>query len=757
MKKFFLSILVVIALVIGTALVAPSFIDWNAYRAEIAAEIEKATGRAIAIDGAIDVALLPAPKLSLTKARLANLEGAAKPDMVRLEALELRISLMPLLSGKLVVQSVVLKGADIELEHLADGRENWKFKTARKGGSRGSGSGLGNGGETGGDRVSLEQVVIENGTLTYRDSRKGTVKRISQINARIAAATLSGPIAARGRFHLGGVPVDFEFQAGRIVTGASTKISLETKFPDAKAKITYSGFVTPGTPSFTFSGKVSSAGPDLANLVSTLARAGGGKISRKRVFARSYRFTAAVKGGAHAIAINDVSAEVNGTRATGAVNIALGATTDIDAVLKVNRLDLDRWLALAGQAGGRAAAPSRAAKGAPARFSLPRDLNVTLEADIGGFVFNKGVVRDIQFRGRLEKGVARLSRLSARLPGGSDVNLSGRLTASHDKPRFDGRLRLDAGDFRALVRWLGGDDSKIAPDRLRKLHYRTGIGIDPDRIELRDMDLQFDASRITGGVVVALRDRIGMGVRLNVDRLNLDAYLPAKKVQGQGPAAGTDKVDSKKEEKKAAKPVAGGGAQSLLALLGAFDANLRLSAGRLTYQGEQLRGLRLDGTLIGGTLKLEKLSIADLAGARFEAKGTIQALDKSPVPDLDVKLDAKNPRRLLSLVGFPVVIAPEQLAPFSLKGNFKAKGNATRLDIGVSAGKLELTAKGAFADLATAPRVAFELGVKHPSFLDFVRLFDPKFEPEKKIDENAPLILKAKVIGTGLDFKLEGF
>ncbi|MCZ6884968.1 MAG: AsmA family protein, partial [Alphaproteobacteria bacterium] len=261
MKKFFLSILVVIALVIGTALVAPSFIDWNAYRAEIAAEIEKATGRAIAIDGAIDVALLPAPKLSLTKARLANLEGAAKPDMVRLEALELRISLMPLLSGKLVVQSVVLKGADIELEHLADGRENWKFKTARKGGSRGSG--LGNGGGTGGDRVSLEQVVIENGTLTYRDSRKGTVKRISQINARIAAATLSGPIAARGRFHLGGVPVDFEFQAGRIVTGASTKISLETKFPDAKAKITYSGFVTPGTPSFTFSGKVSSAGPDL--------------------------------------------------------------------------------------------------------------------------------------------------------------------------------------------------------------------------------------------------------------------------------------------------------------------------------------------------------------------------------------------------------------------------------------------------------------------------------------------------------------
>ena len=745
-KKILIGFLVVIVLAVAAALVAPSFIDWNAYRAEIAAEVRKATGRAMAIDGRIDVALLPTPKLSLTKARLANLDGAATPDMVRLEALDLRISLWPLLSGKVVVQSVVLKGADIRLEHLADGRENWKFESAHKRGPRGSGGGTGSG--KGGDKISLQQVVIENSTLTYRDSRDGTVKRIGNINARIAAATLSGPFAARGGFGFGGVPIDFDLKTGRIVTGASTKVTLQAEFPEAKAKVSYGGFVTPGKPSVTYSGKVSSSGPDLAMLVSTLARAGGGKIARQPVIAQPYHFAAAVKGGVEAMAVDDITVEINGTRATGAVNVVLGAVTDIDAVLKVNRLDLDRWLVKAGKAGSGAAGAARkgGAKGAKKDFSLPRGLNITLDADIGGFVFNQGVVRDIQFRGRLEKGVARLSRLSARLPGGSDAALSGRLTESRGKPRFDGRVRLDSGDFRALVRWLGGDDLGFAPDRMRKVRYRTGIGIDPDRIELRDMDFRFDASRVTGGMVVALRERIGIGARLKVDRLNLDAYLPKAKAPGRGPAAQDD---------QSKQPAAAGGATAGLALLGDFDANLHLSAGRLTYGGEQMRGLRFDGTLLAGTLKLRKLSIAELAGARVEAKGTVRSIDKSPVPDLSVAVTAKDPRRLLSLVGLAVPVAPEKLAPFKLQGNFKTDGRATRLDLGVSAGKLSLTAKGALADLATAPRVALDVRLTHPDFITFVRLFDPEFKPEKPV--RGPFDLAAKVTGTGLDLRLDRF
>jgi uncharacterized protein involved in outer membrane biogenesis len=749
-KKFFISVLAVVALLVATALVAPSFIDWNAYRGEIAAEVKKATGRAIFIDGRIDVALLPAPKLSLTKARLANLEGAASPDMVRLEALDLRISPWPLFSGRVVVQSVVLKGADIRLEHLADGRQNWQFEKKKRPGSRGSGSRGGARKAMGSDRVRLEQVVIENSALTYRDSRTGKEKSIRQFNARIAAATLSGPFRARGKFRLGGVPLGFELRTGRVETFASTKLVMELEVPSAKAKVMYSGYVTPGRPSVTFAGKVASSGPDLAKLVSALARAGGGRVANQRVIAQPFSFSAALKGGAEALTATEVKIEINGTRASGSINAILGKTTDVDAVVKVNRLDLDQWLAKAGKPrGGQAKKPRAKAK--KPKFSLPKGLNLALDADIGGFIYNKGVVRDIKFRGRLEKGKAQLTRLSARLPGGSDATLSGRLTARRGAPRFDGQVSLNSGDFRALVRWLGGDDSAIPPDRLRKLRYRSsiglGLGAQPKQIDLRDMDLRFDASHVTGAMVVALRERMGIGARLNVDRLNLDAYMPQAGAKSQAKGAGARKGPSGGK----ARPGAAGGR----ALLGLYDANLDLSAGRLTYNGEQARGLRLVGTLYQGDLKLDKLSLTDFAGARVEAKGTIKSIDRTPVPNLDLALSAKNPRRLFAFAALPIPLTPEKLAPFALKGNVKSKDNATRLDFKLSAGRLALSAKGALADLATVPRTALEVDLGHPDFVTFIRLFDPKFKPEKPV--KGPLRLAAQIIGKGLDFKLDRF
>ena len=347
MKKILIGFLAVLVLAVATALVAPSFIDWNAYRAEIAAEIRKATGRTLSIDGDIDVALLPAPKLTLARARLSNLAGAADPDMVRLAGLDLRVAFWSLLSGKVVVRSVVLRGADIRLEKLADGRVNWQFKEPRRT-APGPGGGLDQGGGRLGDSISLEQVIIESGSLSFRDSQKGTVQRVVGINARIAAATLSGPFAARGEFRIGGVPIGFELQSGRIESGASTKLTVEARFLGAKAKLRYSGMVTAGAPGPTVTGKLSAQGPDLGALIEALGRAAGGggagPSKRAGALAQPFTLTAGITGGTDTLSLNDIAAEVGGTRLSGAITIAPGTVTNIDGTFKINRLDLDRWL-----------------------------------------------------------------------------------------------------------------------------------------------------------------------------------------------------------------------------------------------------------------------------------------------------------------------------------------------------------------------------------------------------------------------------
>ncbi len=757
MKKILIGFVGVLGLAVAAALVAPSFIDWNAYRGEIAAEVRKATGRALTIDGSIDVAILPSPKLTLTKARLANIEGAADPDMVRLAALDLRIALWPLLSGKVVVQSVVLRGADIRLEKLADGRENWNFDTPRPVALETRGRpGTGSVGRAG-DAISLQQVVIESGALSFRDSANGEVRRIEAINARIAAATLSGPFVARGEFRTGGEGLGFELRTGRIGAATSTKISLEVLFPKAKAKLTYSGVITPGKPSFTVTGKIATEGPDLAAFIAALGRVGTGKGAVKgdvkgkkksapKAAAQPFTLKAGITGGSDTMSINDITARVNGTRVSGAVNIAPGAVTNIDGTFKITRLDLDRWLAGPRPAPGGVPDANGAAKRDLGGFSLPKNLSVSVDAEIDGIVFRKKLVRGLRARVLMEKGVLNIRNLSARLPGGTEARVSGRLRTKKGIPRFDGRLSLDSSDFRAILRWLDFDDGALPRDRLHKVHFQAGLGAEPRRIELRDIDLRFDSSRVTGGMVMALRQRLGIGARLNVDRLNLDAYLATEA------SAASDKPQP--GAKPAAQPPgAPPSGQGGFAAFGAFDANFNITAGRLTYGGERIKGLVLEGALIGGDLTVDKLAIASFAGARVQAKGVVRKLDKSPLPDMTLRLLAKDPARLIRLLPISLPIAASKLAPLKIEGKLGARGPDILTDLKISAGKIKISAKGTLAGLNTGPRLDLDFKLGHPDFVTFVRLFDPRFRPEKRA--HGPFEVSARVTGSGLDLKLD--
>lgn len=756
MKKLIIGISGVVAALLLAALVAPSFIDWNAYRAEISTEVRKATGRKLTIEGAIDVALLPAPKLSAAKVRFANLDGAHATHMARLEALDVRIAFWPLLSGKVVVNSVVLRGADIELEALADGRVNWQLAPAGKSTSaRGTDSGSG----TASEAVRLDQVIIERGRVTYRDSRKGTVEKIEGINARLAAETLSGPFVLRARAVVRKVPVSIEARTGRVSEGRSTPVSGELQLTDAKAKAAFAGtFVTGAAVQADL--KVEASGDSLAAVIQSVS--GGGQAPA--LLARKFALNAAIAGDARALSVNDITLRLNGTRLTGALNAALGTVTSVDATFGINTLDLDSWLAVTDGAKpatkpGSAKVATKSGGARPgagdekkASFALPKDLRVNFDGRIGGITFHKGSVRDVTIQGRMARGRVNLTRLAARLPGGSNLTLSGRLTARAGTPQFNGRIDAAASDLRALFDWAGVDHGAIAPDRLRKASFRSGLGFGPGRIELRNMDLRFDSSRLQGGVVIALRDRIGIGANLVINRLNLDAYRAgskpgAKPVKGAGAKLKRSaKNDIKNNAKNDTKN--GGG----LTAFGAFDANIRAKARTLTVQGMALNGVRFDGSLIRGDLTVKTLRVAGVMGGSLNLTGKVRGLDKQPVPDLNFKLKAKSPGKLLALAGIRSKDAITKLAPLTLTGRFKSEAQATRLDAQLVAGALKLGLKGEIAGLAGLPSAALDFTADYPRYTDFMRLSLPGFTPS----EAAPgaFSLSARAESAGLDIKL---
>ena len=120
MKKVaaFLGALLILA--IAGALIAPFFIDLNDYKPEIAEQAKAATGRDLAIDGDISLSLLPMPSVSVAGVHFGNAAGGSRPDMLTLEAVSVKVALMPLLSGQIQVKEVILTKPDILLEKLAD-------------------------------------------------------------------------------------------------------------------------------------------------------------------------------------------------------------------------------------------------------------------------------------------------------------------------------------------------------------------------------------------------------------------------------------------------------------------------------------------------------------------------------------------------------------------------------------------------------------------------------------------------------------
>ena len=84
MWKILWSIAVLIVVVIGAVVVAPSFIDWNQYKGMAQDKVRELTGRELNIAGKVHITIWPAPALVAEDITFSNLPGSQSPNMVSL-------------------------------------------------------------------------------------------------------------------------------------------------------------------------------------------------------------------------------------------------------------------------------------------------------------------------------------------------------------------------------------------------------------------------------------------------------------------------------------------------------------------------------------------------------------------------------------------------------------------------------------------------------------------------------------------------
>lgn len=239
--KWLVSLGVILVLLLGAAVVAPNFIDWNQYKSTAEKQATELTGLELKVGGDVSLALLPSPRVYLEKVSLKN--PAQSDPFASVDTLEVRVDLMPLLQKQVKINAVYLVKPDIKLAKDAQGSFN--FMTPKLQAMIGAPKDDKKAAASKPQDISLDDLNIEDGAFSYKDAAQKTDINLSAINVQMSAASLQGPFAGEGSLQYGAMPVSFQVKTGEIKDPAGPT-TLNLKAEVEGVHVEYAGALTLG-------------------------------------------------------------------------------------------------------------------------------------------------------------------------------------------------------------------------------------------------------------------------------------------------------------------------------------------------------------------------------------------------------------------------------------------------------------------------------------------------------------------------------
>ncbi len=238
MKRALVIIPVILVILLAVAVIAPGFMDWNQYKPQAQQQVKAITGLDLELAGDIGFTILPSPRIMAEKVTIKAPEGSKAEALASVERLDVNVDLMPLLSGQVSVKYVTLVKPEINLEKLESGKLNAMTPELE---ALQSGQGDASA-KSAGPEISLDKLVIDNGTFSFFDHTAKTETIIRNINADLAAQTLQGPYDATGSLFYEGHAAEFDLKAAKIDTQTGQlQPKLKLTLRPADLEISYTG------------------------------------------------------------------------------------------------------------------------------------------------------------------------------------------------------------------------------------------------------------------------------------------------------------------------------------------------------------------------------------------------------------------------------------------------------------------------------------------------------------------------------------
>lgn len=602
--------LATLATVGGLAWLAARF-DANAYKPQIEAAVQRATGRELSLSGPIGLTPSLWPTIEARDVRLANAPGGSRPAMATIEHLEARVSLLALLQNRVEIERLVLVRPDILLETDADGHPNWILTPAPAPTRAGPAA---PGERRAPATLAIGSALIRDGLLSYRDGRTGHSATIALEHAEALSAGANDPVHIALRASFAGHPFTLSGETGPLSRladpAARTPFPVRLTLAGAGASLALDGTLTEPLAGRGYQATLAADSPDLAalNVFFTHAHLPPLRVARLAATIADQ--------GSPIPAMRDVSLQIGASD----LSTVLPGLSVSEALLTTNALDQPITLNATGALGsapfsiGGTLGPAALLLARPAAQPYPVDL--------------------------------------ALAQGDSKARVEGTIGDPRRLAHADLALSLHVADAAAVFA------GRALPRPLHDLDLRArladGAGGFRRSLILRGLALSAPGATLSGDLTVVYGGRPSITGTLAAALIDADQLLRPAPAPPSPPPAPTPQAPPAPAAKAPAPATRRVFSASPLpfSLLDLADADLELTIGTLRAGGAEYRDIASHLSLADGKLTLDPFKAA-MADGHLDARLVADGHAERPPVSITLRGSAVPLAPLLALMGEP--------------------------------------------------------------------------------------------------------
>ncbi len=464
-KWFMIAVGFLAVVVIAMLLLLPVFMDVQKYKPYIERRVSEAVGRPFTMGEKFKASLFPWAGVSLSDLHLGNPPGFDEKDFVSVKSFEIRVKLLPLLLSKfkdIQINHIILNEPRIALIKQKDGKTTWEWKEKEPAQSKKNEIKPVEGEP--GEEFSLKSLAvgdlsINNGLILWIDHSNKEKKEVSGLNLQLSDVSLDRPVNLKFDALMDGYPVSVNGKLGPVgekpgIGAVPFDISVNAL---KQLAIHLKGRIdNPAEdPKFDIAVDVSSF--SLRKLLSETGQPIPAGQSDPGTL-NKVALKAHLKGNPQKISVSDGILNIDESKINFSVNAKDFSRPDVTFKVKLDQIDLNRYLppktgkkSDANKKSGSSELASKKPAEEKTDYSSLRSLVLNGSIHAGKVKVNKTVAQDINVKISGKNGIFHINPLTMKLYNG-DMSSNITLNVKKNTPQSNIKLKLNNIECEPLIK-----------------------------------------------------------------------------------------------------------------------------------------------------------------------------------------------------------------------------------------------------------------------------------------------------------------